>query len=151
MGGPEALAKFKASGSITAALIGLDDLMTKLQTRIAEGSKESASQEAKDQASFDQGAMMGLTMVQAMGTPDGKNRTYTFELGEDGTMKLNGVDYSGLLGGLLAPRHGSYQDESYDEPSMGGEEGTTGEDLGGMEDDSTVVPDETQPLPAPTE
>lgn len=158
-------AKFKANGKIESVINGLDELMTKLQAKIEAGSKPDASDEAKADAMFSQSAMMGFTMIQAMGTPGtglkGSTRGYTFELGEDGSVKLNGVDYAGLLSGFMMPSPHSYEDETYgDEPMVeegsegtdsteGGEPGFSGDEPGMMEDDGMVPPPAAMEQPEP--
>jgi len=138
-------ALYKASGSVESLLKGLDALMEKLQASVAKGAAEGASEADKSQASFDQGMMMGLTMVQAMGTPKGDARSYVFELGEDGSLKMNGVDYSGLLQGFTMSRGGSRED-SYEADGMSGyEEGDMGEEMPPAID---AAPEAVEPAPA---
>lgn len=99
-----AQAKFGFAGSLEGKLTGVDELVTKIsqmtQTAAQAGTPGAAPVPQEDPAA--QGLLMALSVVQTQGTPVPNTspsvRRYLFELGPEGSFKLNGVDLGMMLG-----------------------------------------------------
>ncbi len=100
-------AVFGAVGSFDAKVIGLDELLASLSAKTAAGQQANATTEAIAAAQKAQGTTMMLSMVKTFGrkVPDTKASTFTykFEIGADGSLKVNGNDMGGLIGGMGGP------------------------------------------------
>lgn len=102
-------ALFGGVGSFDARILGLDELMASLQAKVA-AAQQAGTPEAAAEAQSAQSTAMGLTMIQAMGQQvEGtkvSTRTYKFEVGADGSLKVNGADFGGMMTGMNSPHKG---------------------------------------------
>ncbi len=91
-------ASFYVTGALDTKIAGIDALVTKVAALASpKAAAPGAPQPQGDPEA--QGLLMGLSMLQGIGqqAADG-SRTYHFELGTDGSAKMNGTDLAALLG-----------------------------------------------------
>lgn len=91
-------ASFFVTGALDTKIAGIDALVTKISALASpKAAAPGAPQPQGDPEA--QGLLMALSMLQGIGqqAADG-SRTYHFELGADGSAKMNGTDLAALLG-----------------------------------------------------
>lgn len=91
-------ASFFVTGALDTKIAGIDALVTKVSALASpKAAAPGAPQPQGDPEA--QGLLMALSMLQGIGqqAADG-SRTYHFELGADGSAKMNGTDLAALLG-----------------------------------------------------
>lgn len=91
-------ASFYVTGALDTKIAGIDALVTKVSALASpKAAAPGAPQPQGDPEA--QGLLMALSMLQGIGqqAADG-SRTYHFELGADGSAKMNGTDLAALLG-----------------------------------------------------
>ncbi len=85
------------TGTVNGKLIGLDELVAKIN-QFAEGKNLPTAE--KDPTASGVAMAAGVLQMQGKPTPNvtPSERTYEFEMNENGSLKLNGIDLSLLLG-----------------------------------------------------
>lgn len=90
-------AKMYMTGASDTRIAGLDAFTAKLGTLAAPPANSTAPQPQADPEA--QGLLMMMSMLQGMGQQaEGGLRTYHFEVGADGSAKMNGTDIASLIG-----------------------------------------------------
>lgn len=85
------------TGASDTRIAGLDAFTAKLGTLAAPPANSTAPQPQADPEA--QGLLMMMSMLQGMGQQaEGGLRTYHFEVGADGSAKMNGTDIASLIG-----------------------------------------------------
>jgi hypothetical protein len=94
-----AAARFGATGELNTRINGLDEVLAHFKSLLSPPADGGV--QAQPDPSI-QSVMMGLTMLQTFGQivkdASPSARTYKLELGADGSLKLNGTDFSTMMG-----------------------------------------------------